>query len=317
MRKTIPLNRSFIGIWHTFLSPYENHYRKSRFNPGKINKVLHMSWEKRNRSNSYYYSAKRVQGKLIKEYLGCGIAAAVLAAVLNQQKEQRKLLLQKRQEFLKSIHKIDHSIREYLRFSRRVEELHWSIEAHKEKHISTNPFPTQELLTSMNLESPKENIIGNAILKNGHVIRCCSRASEEETSQWTRMRDLAEQAQEVQVNALAADDPKLKAEILAQFQALKEELGHGKSDPLEQIVIERILITWLQLQHTDLLLAKTPTDDFRLINLLEKRACQSHNRIIRATAQLHAMRKPAAKRRRRKRCNATATENAIQIECWE
>jgi hypothetical protein len=167
-------------------------------------------------------------------------------------------------------------------------------------------------MPNMKNESPLETICDSAILKNSQVIRCCSRVLEEETSQWNRMSDLAEQAQEIQLNALAGYDSKLKIEILNELQALKEELGHEKSNPLEQIVIERILITWLQLQHTDILLAKTPADDYRLINHLEKRVCQCHNRMLRATSQLHAMRNPAAIRRRK---NKSAIGKVVQVEC--
>ena len=257
-----------------------------------------MAWEPRNRSNCYYYGGKRQGNRIIKEYLGRGITAALIAAALLKQKEHRHALWKKRRELFQGLQVIHSHIRSFLRFSGQIQRLLRFIERDTREGILislTQEFSmanqTEEpILLPMN--QPIDEVLTRAKQRDPHVLPQVRQLIEQKPELWQRMMDLARQAQEAQIHALAGDDQILKAAVLSKFNALKKELGDGCSNPLEQIIIERILISWLQIQHTDLLFAKTPASDSALTKLLHKRADLCQGRLQRAITQLQAMRKP-------------------------
>ena len=50
-----------------------------------------MSWGTRNRGGRYYTRSRRVDGRIVREYIGCGPAAAVVAELDRQEREMRKV----------------------------------------------------------------------------------------------------------------------------------------------------------------------------------------------------------------------------------
>lgn len=248
-----------------------------------------MAWEPRSRG-FFYYESKRQGNRITKEYFGRGIAAALIAATLLKQKQQRTAFWTKRRILLKNLRQIHVLIRSFFQFSRQLEWLLRFIEKEAKPGILQALSPENSMISQPTLPLPTiQEAMKRA--KQGDP-EALPQLIEQEPSLWQHFTDLARQAQESQLNALAGDDQFLKASIQAKFNALRKELGDGSSPVLEQIIIERILISWLQAQHADLLLAKTAPDDSRITNLLLKRANQCQGRMERAITKLQAMRKP-------------------------
>ena len=265
-----------------------------------------MAWEPRN-CNRYYYTVKRQGNQIIKEYLGRGIAAALIAATLLKQKEHRHALWKNRRALLHSLQAIHRRIRSFLRFSRQIQRLQRFIQRDAQRLLETlsqavYPMPNQiEEPVLLPIAPAIDETINRATHGDIQILPQLRQLIEQKPQLWQQMTDLARQAQEAQLNALAGENETLKAAILTEFNALKKELGDGTSNPLEQIIIERILISWLQVQHTDLLFAKTPASDSRLTKLLQTRADQCQGRLQRAITQLQAMRTPKQPQKRKKR----------------
>jgi hypothetical protein len=255
-----------------------------------------MAWENRNRCNRYYYSGRKQHGVVSKEYLGRGIAAALIASALLKQKQQRTAFWTKRRILLKNLRQINRLIRSFFQFSRQLERLLRFIE----KEAKPGMLQALSPMTIQPIEPPTTIQEAMSRAKQGDP-EALPQLIEQEPRLWQHFNDLARQAQESQLNALAGEDQFLKATIQARFNALRIELGDGCSNVLEQIIIERILISWLQAQHADLLLAKTAPDDSRITNLLLKRADQCQGRMERAITKLQAMRKPPLPQTKKKR----------------
>lgn len=49
-----------------------------------------MAWERRQRGGRYYYRSVRRGGRVVKEYLGCGPAAELLADLDAQERQRRR-----------------------------------------------------------------------------------------------------------------------------------------------------------------------------------------------------------------------------------
>ena len=278
-----------------------------------------MAWENRNRSDRYYYAGRKVHGAVIKEYLGRGIAAALIAATLLKQKEHRHALWKNRRTLLHSLQAIHRRIRSFLRYSRQIQRLHRFIQRDARERIlealsqAEYPMPNQIEEPVLLPTAPAiDETINRATHGDIQILPQLRQLIEQKPLLWQQMTDLARQAQEAQLNALAGENETLKAAILTEFNALKKELGDGTSNPLEQIIIERILISWLQVQHTDLLFAKTPASDSRLTKLLQIRTDQCQGRLQRAITQLQAMRTPKQPQKRKQRAKKCAVSLASE-----
>jgi hypothetical protein len=268
-----------------------------------------MAWEPRCR-DFYYYTVRRQGMQVTKEYLGRGIAAALIAAFLLKQKEHRQALWQKRETLVQSLQETNRRVRAFLKFSSKVERLLRFIEkeAQQGNLEAQDKDPMRICPADPVLPMSIKEILSRVKQGDDEVLRV-------QRSQEPRLRrqlsNLAQEAQKAQLSAIAEDEPVLKEAIRVQYEVLKQELLGDIRNPLEIFVIERILISWLQAQHIDLLLAKTPASDTRITKLLEHRTTQCQRRLHWAVNQLQALRNPTLakdKKGRSKAAQSTAEE---------
>jgi len=103
--------------------------------------------------------------------------------------------------------------------------------------------------------------------------------------------DLAEQAQESLINAIAGSQLAMKESLLRKLSQLREDIGGTNPSPIERLLIERVVACWLQLQHADCLFAQVKEVSFRQGDYMQRHQDRSHRRYLSALKTLATVRK--------------------------
>ena len=106
--------------------------------------------------------------------------------------------------------------------------------------------------------------------------------------------DLAQHAEEALLNLVAGRSLLGKEALRCKLAELQEELGGTSAPPLEQLLISRIAISWLQVHHADLDAAVTQMNGQsttpRSLHA-HRRLDQAHRRYLASIKQLALVRK--------------------------
>src|SRR5262245_46683632 len=68
---------------------------------------------------------------------------------------------------------------------------------------------------------------------------------------WQTYGDLGTQAEMSWVAMIAGKNMHLRECLLRKIAAMKDDLAAASASPLEKLVIQRVVVCWLQLQHAD------------------------------------------------------------------
>lgn len=108
---------------------------------------------------------------------------------------------------------------------------------------------------------------------------------------WQAVGDMAAQAEIAQIELAAQGDLLVAESLTRKLAELKGELGAESASPLERLLIERVVISWLQAVYADVMLARTPPGDPRRTDFLQKRKDRAQNGHLAAIKQLATVRK--------------------------
>jgi hypothetical protein len=108
---------------------------------------------------------------------------------------------------------------------------------------------------------------------------------------WQTYGDLGAQAEMAWAAMIAGQNLHLRECLLRKIASMKNELAAASASPLEQLVIGRVVVCWLQLQHADCLEAQTGGESINLATFKMKRQEAAHRRYLGAIGALMAYRK--------------------------
>jgi hypothetical protein len=108
---------------------------------------------------------------------------------------------------------------------------------------------------------------------------------------WQTYGDLGAHAEIAWVAMIAGKNLHLRECLLRKIAAMKDELAGAAASPLEQLVIGRVVVCWLQLQHADCLEAQARGESIHFATLKMKRQEAAHRRYLGAIGALMAYRK--------------------------
>src|SRR4051812_47849489 len=66
---------------------------------------------------------------------------------------------------------------------------------------------------------------------------------------WEAYGDLGRQAEEIQIQLVAGTNVLMHERLMRKLEALKEELLEAGASPLEELLVQRVAATWIQVQH--------------------------------------------------------------------
>jgi hypothetical protein len=110
---------------------------------------------------------------------------------------------------------------------------------------------------------------------------------------WQRYGDLAAKAESAWADLAAGPDLHLRESLVRRAEALREELAGPAPSPVERLLVERVVATWVQLHYFDVIEAQALNTDEkpRLASFRAKRQEQAHRMYLTSLAALTTLRK--------------------------
>ncbi len=78
---------------------------------------------------------------------------------------------------------------------------------------------------------------------------------------WRQIGDLGQHAESALLNLVAGGNQLSRESVARNLQRMRTELGEAKAGPLEKLAINRVVISWLQVQYADMLYGGTGKAD--------------------------------------------------------
>jgi hypothetical protein len=109
---------------------------------------------------------------------------------------------------------------------------------------------------------------------------------------WENSHVLAHQVEKAWTNALSGHDLMSKEIIAREVEGLRSQLLGPQPTPLEKLLVDRICICWLAIQHSELHSAKRFSERAVVLTLSEEhRLDKVHHRFLSAIRELARVRK--------------------------
>jgi len=108
---------------------------------------------------------------------------------------------------------------------------------------------------------------------------------------WESAGDVARQAQDAQIALYAGPNLLLRESVERKLDALKDELSVPDQSALEALIIERVMLSWLQAGTADAQLAQADDVSKATAYTRQRRVDQSNRRFLAASRQLATVRK--------------------------
>ena len=108
---------------------------------------------------------------------------------------------------------------------------------------------------------------------------------------WNRVGDLALQSQAAWTRTFAGQDKHLQECIVAKVNSLKMDLADGESSPLENLLVERVISTWLELYYHETRNAQGEERSLRWAEFRLKQLTAANDRHTKAISALAILKK--------------------------
>jgi hypothetical protein len=108
---------------------------------------------------------------------------------------------------------------------------------------------------------------------------------------WRHFGDLAFHARRCWIDLIADADLALKESISRRVEELGRELSGVRPSAMEKLLVERILASWLQLEHAEIAAAQAKTPSVAVAGFVQKRLDRAHHRFLTSLGALATLRR--------------------------
>jgi hypothetical protein len=263
-----------------------------------------MSWEQRG-SHRYYYRVRYHQGQLTKTYYGTGPIAQRAA---QEDKHKRALRQQERvaQQHIQSLETqltaLTNIVRTLVSATLVGQGFHqhqrgdWRRWRHLPRHNQQEgAFVMEELPLPIESDTSYDSLkilVEQAQQGALHTLPLIRHWLDQIPELWENSHVLAHQVEKAWTNALSGHDLMSQEIIAREIEGLRSQLLGPQPTSLEKLLVDRICICWLAVQHAELHSAKrfneravvlTPSEEHRLDKV--------HHRFLSAIRELARVRK--------------------------
>jgi hypothetical protein len=245
----------------------------------------------------YYYRRRTVGGRKVRVYVGRGEVAEVAAALDELKRSRRRLereeLHQQQQATAQAEGLVEHleKVAELLTHAALRAggyHLHHRGEWRRRRRRRTVAIDQPpKTLTAKQLQ----DVLERAQQGDRTILPELERILDSQPEIWRRCGDLAGQVLSAWVRLTAGTNLLLEQSLRRQLVEMRQELEGGSANPLEQILVERIVACWLQAQQADAAAAQSQSNAPAVHALLLRRQESAQKRLLQATQRLATVRK--------------------------
>lgn len=269
-----------------------------------------MAWEKR-RGKRYYYRATRRNGRVVKQYMGRGLAAKRAFDDDQLKAAYRKLEQERTRQFKKQLWSIDarmRLIRDGCRLAlqatylaagyHQTRSLNW-----KRKKESTSMTERKDEAKESSTEGAGQGLPTTidetvALLKQGRRellphLRCQLQQSPDF---WKHYGDAGRITQSAWVRQIAGDDDLVRESLYLMADENRRSLVGEDATPAERLLAERVVLAQLQLAYFEQLEGQNAMNllDSSLGSAVQKRLQSANHQLNESISQLQRVRKLGA-----------------------
>lgn len=263
-----------------------------------------MTWEAR-RNTRYYYSAVKEGGRVIKSYIGTGVAGALAAEIDAAERVDRQRQYQRKRDLREQLEQadqvmaaVDRSITLLTKAMLLIAGYHMH---RKGKWHRTRRKSMALLQSSNNTPTTANDTLADFVERSQRGDQTAMsglRAIVDRTDTWQSVAGLAENTEDFWIVAIAGDNMPFAESLHNELEAMRAKLrGQGPVSQSEKLIIQVITMSWLQLQHANIALAIGQHKNLRSLERRQAQATRRHLAAIKELATLRRLLRPAKKDR--------------------
>jgi hypothetical protein len=236
-----------------------------------------MGWEKRKRGGLYYTRSKKINGRVVREYLGTGPLAELAAqmdALERWRREEEAEAWRAERERLEALEAPVAKLCEITEALARAALLASGYHRHnrgewRKKRVSQNKqknstagTPAKKNRTPLQKHPKTEEGIFELLRRAEGGDETVLPALREVLDQGLGPElarvggDLAKTAERDLIGAMSGTNLLLKEAVSRKLEAMREEVAGPSPTPLERLLAERVVACWLQLQYAETIYAQ-------------------------------------------------------------
>lgn len=269
-----------------------------------------MGWEKRNRGRQHYYTrSRKVNGQVIREYVGTGPIAELAAEMDALERRRREEGAETRRIEREHLKALDAPVAKLCEDSetlaratlvasgyRRHDRGEWRkrrVSIEKRSPAAGTPAETNQEDDSLASVEETREFLQRAESGDESVLPALKKLMDAAPELVRGCGDLARQAEKGLVLTMYSRNLLMQEAVARQLEAMRLELSGPSNTPLEGLLVERVVMCWLALQHAELLLTQNGFGGVHQeqVEFHQRRLDCAHRRFLTATRTLAQIRK--------------------------
>jgi hypothetical protein len=261
-----------------------------------------MGWERRGR-HRYFFWRKKVRGKESRTFVGRGPEAELAAALEQMRREQSEQQRRRRRAEQARWEAADEALARVVAVTKLLvraalrgggyhqhQRGEWRKRRNgKEQAVTKQQTPVEQLTAEE--QERLHTLLEKAQQGDRSVVDALKVALDQHPAIWHRCGDLAAQALSAWVNLTAGENQLVKESLQRKVEAMHLEIGGAAPSPLEKLLVERIVISWVQVGQADAAVAQARSSNLEVHRVLVQRQGCAQRRLLEGVRQLANLRK--------------------------
>jgi hypothetical protein len=260
-----------------------------------------MGWEWRRRGGRYYTRSKKVNGRVVREYVGRGPVAelATLADAERRALREARAAAWRRQK--EELAALDDRVQALCDLADLVVTAALLAAGYHRPKREWRKRRVSTAMTSPGAASPAQPRMEE------ETLALLLRAQRGDEAALPAVREFLQQdevaksfggivavrVQEALVGAMTGRNLLFREALLRKLQVLRRELAGPKPTALESLLVERVVACWLQVQHADTAYARLENATLAQGDYYQRRQDRAHKRFLGAVKALALVRRMA------------------------